>query len=73
VKLEFTGPKPTYLWAEPFHRAIDAVFGSWPSNGDWWQPDHAWARTEWDIALTGAGLYRLIQINAAFFIEGEYD
>lgn len=73
LKLEFTGRQPTYLWAEPFHGAIEAILGSWPSNGDWWQPDHAWARTEWDIALTGGGLYRLIQINAAFFIEGEYD
>lgn len=73
VKLEFTGRQPTYLWAEPFHGAIDAVIGSWPSNGDWWQPDRAWARTEWDIALAGGGLYRLIQINSAFFIEGEYD
>ncbi|MFT3870341.1 MAG: DNA polymerase Y family protein [Nibricoccus sp.] len=73
VKLEFTGETPTYLWAEPFHGAIDTILGPWRSNGDWWQPDRAWARTEWDIVLTDGGLYRLIQINEAFFIEGEYD
>jgi len=73
VKLEFTGQQPTYLWAEPFQGGIESIRGSWPSNGEWWQPDRAWARTEWDIALTGGGLYRLIQVNAAYFIEGEYD
>jgi len=73
VKLEFTGRQPTYLWAESFQSAIEAIHGSWSSNGDWWQPDRAWARTEWDIALASGGLYRLIQVNEAFFIEGEYD
>jgi len=73
VKLEFTGRQPTYLWAEPFNGSIESIRGSWPSSGEWWQPDRAWARTEWDIALTGGGLYRLIQVNTAYFLEGEYD
>ncbi|MFT3780698.1 MAG: DNA polymerase Y family protein [Nibricoccus sp.] len=73
AKLEFTGSKPTYLWAEPFHGAIESIHGPWRSSGDWWQPDRAWSRLEWDIALAEGGLYRLIQVNEAFLIEGEYD
>jgi len=73
VKLEFTGRQPTYLWAEPFHGAIDTILGPWRSSGEWWQHDHTWSRFEWDIALANGGLYRLIQVSEAFFIEGEYD
>lgn len=44
-----------------------------PSDGHWWQSDQAWSRQEWDIALDGGGLYRLLLTGNAFFIEGEYD
>ena len=75
ANLEFTSTdrKPTYVWTERFHGAITHVRGPWCSSGDWWQTDGAWARTEWDIALAGGGLYRLLRDGEAYFIEGEYD
>ena len=75
ANLEFTSTdrKPTYVWTERFHGAITHVRGPWCSSGDWWQTDGAWARTEWDIALAGGGLYRLLRRGEAWFIEGEYD
>jgi protein ImuB len=73
--LEFTpaGRKPTYIFTDEFRGEITHVRGPWRSSGDWWQNDRTWARTEWDIALAGGGLYRLLQIGEAFFVEGEYD
>jgi len=65
--------KPTYVYTDRFEGVIATIRGPWRSSGDWWQPDRAWARLEWDIALTAGGLYRLIQIEEAFYIEGEYD
>ncbi len=66
-------PQPTYVATERFHGAIVEIRGPWRSNGDWWQTDRAWARTEWDIALAEGGLYRLLLIGDSYFIEGEYD
>jgi protein ImuB len=73
ARLELTAGRATYLWTDHFHGEISSQLGPWPSNGHWWQLDRAWQRTEWDIALTTGGLYRLLQIGDAWFLEGEYD
>ena len=74
ARLEFSVGEPAYLWTENFHGALATRRGPWPSDGDWWQRDRAWARTEWDIALADdGGLYRLLLVDDAYFIEGEYD
>jgi protein ImuB len=73
ARLEFTDNRPTYLWTEHIRGEISARTNAWPSSGEWWQNDRAWSRTEWDIALTEGGLYRLLLIGDSYFIEGEYD
>ncbi len=75
ARLEFTPEdrRPTFLWTERFQGSVAALRGPWRSNGDWWQADRAWARLEYDIALAEGGLYRLLLIDEAWFIEGEYD
>ena len=61
------------MWTERFAGEVAAVRGPWCASGGWWQADLAWSRTEWDIALAGGGLYRLLRADDAWFIEGEYD
>ena len=73
VRLELTAGRATYLWTAHFHGEISPQLGPWPANGHWWQPDRAWQRTEWDIALVTGGLYRLLQIGDAWYLDGEYD
>ena len=73
VRLEFADGRPTYLWTERLRGEISTRSVAWPSDGDWWQPDHAWRRTEWDIGLAGGGLYRLLRVGDTWFLEGEYD
>jgi protein ImuB len=73
ARLEFTEGRATYLWTEAMQGEISAQLGPWRGGGDWWQQDRAWHRTEWDIALTEGGLYRLLLIGNAYFVEGEYD
>ncbi len=62
-----------YLWSDQLQGLV--AFRSPPCtrSGEWWQPDRAWRRIEWDIALADGGLYRLVQIDGQHFIEGEYD
>jgi protein ImuB len=75
ANLEFTQGErqPTYVWTEHFHGPISHLRGPWRSSGDWWENGRRWARTEWDIALANGGLYRLLLLGEAWFIEGEYD
>ena len=65
--------KPTYLFTDQLRGEIAELRGPWRSSGEWWQNDRTWQRTEYDIALADGGLYRLLQIGEAWFIEGEYD
>jgi protein ImuB len=73
ARLEFTQGRPSYVWTERIQGEISAESPDYINSGDWWQQDRAWQRTEWDIALTDGGRYRLLLVNNAWFIEGEYD
>jgi protein ImuB len=73
ARVEFKDGRAAYLWTEQLRGEISTQRGPWPQSGDWWQADQAWARQEWDIELASGGLYRLVQTNEAFFLEGEYD
>ena len=48
--------------------------GPWRTSGDWWIED-AWARDEWDVALSDSALYLLYRDrrNGQWFVEGAYD
>lgn len=75
ARLEFAAGdrRPSYVWTERFAGEVSSVRGPWCGSGGWWQSDLAWSRSEWDIALAGGGIYRLLRAGDAWFIEGEYD
>ena len=73
ARVEFTDGRPTYLWTEKVSGEISFRSSAFPSSGEWWQRDRAWSRTEWDIALSTGGLYRLLHTANTYFLEGEYD
>lgn len=73
TQLELTDGRPTYLWTEAFQGAVAEIRGPWLSSGDWWQPDRAWRRTEYDVRIANGGLYRLVYSEGAWWVEGEYD
>jgi protein ImuB len=65
--------RPAHVWTERFSGPVTEARGPWCASGDWWEPSRAWARVEWDVALAGGGLYRLLGEREAWFVEGEYD
>lgn len=74
VGLTTTDDGKTFLWAANGTRGeISFQSPGYERDGDWWQADRAWSRTEWDVALAEGGLYRLIREGDDYFIEGEYD
>ncbi|HUJ43683.1 MAG TPA: DNA polymerase Y family protein [Opitutaceae bacterium] len=70
--VELTHGAPSFVKCPAIAAAITGTRGPWRSSGDWWQPP-SWAREEWDIALTGGGLYRLLRTPDGWFLEGRYD
>jgi protein ImuB len=75
ANVELKSDWPAYLWAADLHAAIAEARGPYPVSGDWWEDNRAWDRAEWDVEITGGGLYRLVHdlIADRWFIEGEYD
>jgi protein ImuB len=64
---------PAHVWTERFSGPVTEARGPWCASGEWWEPARAWARVEWDVALAGGGLYRILGEHEAWFVEGEYD
>jgi hypothetical protein len=52
------------------HGDIDAASGPWRSEGEWWHK--AWAREEWDIAVSHT-LLRIYRAKSRWYAEGIYD
>ncbi len=55
-------------------RVVDCA-GPWRGSGDWWTHT-AWARDEWDVALSDDGVYRIfrrLRDAAGWYVMGEYD
>lgn len=55
-----------------FQGRILNIAGPWRTSGDWWRPD-AWARDEFDLALSDGALYRLVKDHENWLVEGIYD
>lgn len=53
------GPKPLALLSGPYRGEITGCRGPFKHSGDWWDPDAAWKRLEWDVRLANQQLLRL--------------
>jgi protein ImuB len=73
VRLNEDGYPATLLWSGE-KQAVIACAGPWHASGEWWTPT-AWSRQEWDVELSGGGLFRLYldRMMGRWFLEGSYD
>ncbi len=53
---------------------VIAGAGPWRTSGQWWR-EEAWARDEWDVALSDGTLCRLVRdrLTNAWLLDGVYD
>jgi protein ImuB len=60
--------------AGPVAGRVLACAGPWRVSGEWWR-EEAWARDEWDLALSEGTLCRLVldHRDRAWFLDGMYD
>jgi protein ImuB len=73
VRLNTGGVPETLLWSGE-KQTVLACAGPWHASGEWWTPT-AWSRQEWDLELSGGGLFRIYldRMMGRWFLEGSYD
>lgn len=66
--------RPVAVSAGPVAGRVLACAGPWRVSGEWWR-EEAWARDEWDLALSEGTLCRLVLDHRAraWFLDGIYD
>ncbi len=74
VTVERREGQPVRVEAERLRGAVVACAGPWRTAGEWWA-DTAWAREEWDVALTDGAVYRLAcdQATGIWSVDAVYD
>lgn len=64
--------EPAHVAAQGIRGKVIEKAGPWVASGDWWTAN-SWAFREWDVALSGGGIYRLYSESRAWFLRGRYD
>lgn len=66
--------RPRAVSAGPVAGRVVACAGPWRLSGEWWRED-AWARDEWDVALSDGTLGRLVwdRLARTWALDGTYD
>lgn len=72
VEVEFREGEPARIRSHRLGGAVVDRSGPWPRQGDWWHRGRGWDRVEWDVALRGGGLYRLVGTADEWVVEGQY-
>ena len=65
--------KPLRVESSRVSGVVVAVHGPWQSGGDWWHRGQQWERREWDVELLNHGLFRLVETDRGWSLEGYYD
>jgi protein ImuB len=74
ARVETRLDRPARVSAIRVNGQVAAASGPWRTSGEWWAQT-SWNREEWDVALSGGGLYRIYLDLAghSWFVEGMYD
>lgn len=61
--------------SDPIGGTVQQAAGPWRASGDWWTPGEAWDRDEWDVALDGGTVCRLVRDRRrdCWYLDGLYD
>lgn len=73
ASVDVRGGRPLRVESSRVSGAVEACQGPWRADGDWWHRGRAWTRVEWDVEVRGEGLFRLLETEAGWLVEGYYD
>jgi protein ImuB len=70
--VEMRNEQPAVVNCPLFAGAIVEARGPWRLSGGWWEST-GWQRQEWDVETRDGELYRLVQQNEEWVVEGVLD
>jgi protein ImuB len=73
AKVQVRDGQPLRVESARLSGVVVACQGPWKSGGDWWHRGRGWERTEWDVELLNHGLFRLVETEQGWSLEGYYD
>jgi protein ImuB len=74
AEVRFETGRPSAIRSAAATGPITECAGPWKSSGHWWDAGR-WNWEEWDVAVTGCGVFRLVwePPRKCWFLEGMYD
>ena len=73
AEVRWKSGQPERVASRPVSGIVIRAAGPWHCGGDWWHEGKQWRRREWDVELSGQGVFRLVESEAECFLEGRYD
>lgn len=70
--VQFRDGIPFRVDARRYQGLVIEAMGPWKRDGAWWHEGEQWARVEWDVELRGQGLFRLVEKEGEWVLEGRY-
>ena len=63
---------PAFVVSDTAHGEVTAAHGPYRGSGGWWDRE-LWGVEEWDIEISGCGIYRIGLRNDQWSVEGCYE
>ncbi len=70
--VQFREGVPFRVETRRYRGLVTESAGPWRCGGHWWHHGEAWGRVEWDVALRGEGVFRLVKSDGEWILEGRY-
>jgi hypothetical protein len=70
--VELRDGRPQFISTLLMSARIKRARGPWCISGAWWD-ERRWSRQEWDVETRDGAVYRLLNMNGDWRVEGVYD
>lgn len=64
---------PAVIEAAQLRADVRSAIGPFLADGDWWQPNQAWARETWQVEINSGIIYQLVRTDDVWQVEGVLD
>lgn len=64
--------EPAFVVSDTAHGVVTGAHGPYRGSGGWWDRE-SWEVEEWDVEISGCGIYRLSLQQSQWFVEGCYE
>lgn len=67
-----SGSGPVRVESRVVSGVVADAAGPWRCAGEWWHRGRSWKRVEWDVEIRGHGVFRIVEEEGEWKVEGRY-